>query len=95
MLDKMQYGTYFFFASLMVLAAIYVFFLIPETKGVPLEVMDRLFDTKPIWRAHKKVVDQLHEDEQHFREEIQDSGVFAEKEQVQFVEQRDTHVPEA
>ncbi|RJE24009.1 Sugar and other transporter [Aspergillus sclerotialis] len=89
MLDKMQYGTYFFFASLMVIAAFFVFFLYPETKGVPLEVMDRLFDTKPVWRAHGKIMSQLHEDERHFREEIQDSGVFAGKENVQFVEQRD------
>lgn len=41
MLAQRQYGTYFFFASLMVLAAFFVFFLIPETKSVPLEAMDR------------------------------------------------------
>lgn len=88
MLAQMQYGTYFFFASLMLLAALFVFFLIPETKAVPLEVMDRLFDTRPVWRAHGLVMAHLHEEEQHFREDIQDSGVFSEKGQQVFVEGR-------
>lgn len=88
MLAQMEYGTYFFFASLMVIAAFWVFFLYPETKGVPLEVMDRLFEAKPVWRAHGQVMSQLHEDEQHFREEIKESGMLGEKENVQFVEQR-------
>ena len=30
-------GVYFFFASMMLLSIIFVFFLIPETKGIPLE----------------------------------------------------------
>lgn len=88
MLAQMRYGTYFFFASLMVLAAIFVFLLIPETKAVPLEVMDSLFDTRPVWRAHGKIIAQLHENEQQFREEIQSSKVFAEKEPEEFVERR-------
>lgn len=88
MLAQMRYGTYFFFASLMILAAIFVFLLIPETKAVPLEVMDSLFDTKPVWRAHGRVMAQLHENEQHFREDIQGSKAFAEKEPEEFVEGR-------
>lgn len=86
MLAQMEYGTYFFFASLMVLAAFFVFFLIPETKGVPLEVMDRLFDSRPVWRAHEQVIARLHEDEQHFREGIQESKLFDDKGRGEFVE---------
>lgn len=42
----MGYGVYFFFASLMILSIPFVYFLIPETKSVPLEAMDRLFEIK-------------------------------------------------
>ncbi len=37
MFDSMYYGVYMFFASLMIGSAIFVYFLIPETKGIPLE----------------------------------------------------------
>ena len=70
MFSKMGYGVYFFFASLMILAVIFVFFLIPETKGVPLESMDDLFEVKPIRKAHKIVVQQIREDEERFRQDI-------------------------
>lgn len=56
MIAKMHYGIYFFFASLAVLSVPFVFFCIPETKGIALEDMDKLFDRKiPAWRAHKLV----------------------------------------
>lgn len=86
MLSTMQYGTYFFFASLMLLSAIYVFFLIPETKGVPLERMDRLFEAKPVWRAHGRILQQLQEDEAEFRREIEDSKLCDDKSREEFVE---------
>lgn len=54
------YGVYFFFASLMILSVIFVWFLVPETKGLPLEVMDRLYETKPTRKAHKIIMDELH-----------------------------------
>ena len=56
MFTKMGYGVYFFFASLMIVSVVFVFFLIPETKGIPLESMDQLFETKPVWRAHQRVL---------------------------------------
>jgi MFS family permease len=43
MFTAMGYGVYFFFASLMILSILFVFFSLPETKGIPLESMDRLF----------------------------------------------------
>jgi hypothetical protein len=33
--------------------------LIPETKGIPLEKMDELFEIKPAFRAHKIMVQRL------------------------------------
>jgi hypothetical protein len=35
MFATMGYGVYFFFASLMICSMVFVWFLIPETKGVP------------------------------------------------------------
>lgn len=56
MIAKMQYGIYFFFASLAVLSVPFVFFCIPETKGIALEDMDKLFDRRiPAWKAHQHV----------------------------------------
>ena len=37
------------------------FFFIPETKGIPLERMDDLFDIKPAFRAHGIMVEELKE----------------------------------
>lgn len=43
MITSLGYGTYMFFGTLMVLMGIWAFFFIPETKGLTLEEMDRLF----------------------------------------------------
>ncbi|CAK7232324.1 hypothetical protein SCUCBS95973_008221 [Sporothrix curviconia] len=56
---KMGYGVYFFFAALMICSSVFVFFLVPETKAIPLEQMDRLFATKPIRGAHGIVMEEL------------------------------------
>lgn len=77
MFTKMDYGVYFFFASLMILSSFFVWFLLPETKGIPLESMEELFMTKPIWRAHGQVVAKLREDEERFRHDIENSGFSA------------------
>lgn len=46
MFRDITYGTFLFFASMTVLGGIYVYLMIPETKGVRLENMDILFGTK-------------------------------------------------
>ncbi|KAI9041945.1 sugar porter family MFS transporter [Aspergillus affinis] len=74
MFAKMEYGVYFFFASLMILSIIFVYMLIPETKGIPLESMDALFEEKPIWHAHGRVLAQIREDEERFRRDLEESG---------------------
>ncbi|PLB35440.1 sugar porter family MFS transporter [Aspergillus candidus] len=74
MFDKMDYGVYFFFATLMIFSIVFVFFLVPETKGVPLENMDGLFEHKPVWRAHGEVIARLREDEMQFRRDVEEAG---------------------
>ncbi|KAJ5561915.1 hypothetical protein N7535_003622 [Penicillium sp. DV-2018c] len=90
MFTAMGYGVYFFFASLMILSIIFVFFLIPETKGVPLESMDQLFEIQPVWRAHGQMVAQLREHEEQFRHEIEASGIDVSKADAQQVEHSET-----
>jgi Sugar (and other) transporter len=76
---KMSYGVYFFFASLMILSVPFVYFLIPETKSIPLESMDRLFDIRPVSRAHATVLREIREQEEEFRHDAEGAGLSAEK----------------
>ncbi|OJJ49485.1 hypothetical protein ASPZODRAFT_129965 [Penicilliopsis zonata CBS 506.65] len=70
MFATMFYGVYFFFAALSFCAFFYAFFLIPETKGIPLEKIDRLFEIKPVWKANEILMEQLKEDEADFRHDM-------------------------
>ncbi|KAG4423887.1 hypothetical protein IFR04_003032 [Cadophora malorum] len=83
MFTAMGYGVYFFFASLMICSIVFVWFLLPETKGVPLESMDRLFskDLKPR-HAHKIILAELKEDEEQFRHNVQGSGIGLDKDEM-------------
>lgn len=56
MIAAMHYGIYFLFASLAVLSVPFVFFFIPETKGIALEDMDKLFDRSLPARSANKIV---------------------------------------
>lgn len=56
---KMGYGVYLFFASCMVVSVIWVYFLMPETKGIPVEEMDNLHERRPIRHANKLVMEEL------------------------------------
>ncbi|TGO90766.1 hypothetical protein BPOR_0051g00010 [Botrytis porri] len=63
MFSSMGYGVYPFFTSLMIWGAAFVFFLIPETKNVPLEAVDRLFQRGlPARRAHAVVWAELEQE---------------------------------
>ncbi|KAJ6451493.1 general substrate transporter [Mycena vitilis] len=44
---SMGYGTYLFFGLLTLLGGVYVFFVVPETAGVPIEEMDVIFGFRP------------------------------------------------
>lgn len=51
-LDQIGYGYYFLFAACSIVFPVAVWFIYPETKGVPLEAVDYLFEIRP-WRAHE------------------------------------------
>ncbi|KAI7914866.1 quinate permease [Pyricularia oryzae] len=59
MFEEWGYGVYFFFASLMFVSVVFIFFLVPETKSIPLEKMDRLFEIRPVHRANATVMSEL------------------------------------
>jgi len=87
MFATMSYGVYFFFASLMLCAVVFSYFLIPETKGIPLEAMDRLFSNEhPARKAHKIVLAELRVEDQDFRRQ----SVGMEKAGVEQLEDHNT-----
>ncbi|KAJ7114098.1 general substrate transporter [Mycena epipterygia] len=62
MFTSMGFGVYIFFASLMVISVPFIYFILPETKQIPLERMEELFEPgmKP-WKAHAIVMARVHE----------------------------------
>lgn len=51
MLCKMQAGIFFFFAAWIIVMMLFAFFFIPETKGVPVDVMvDKVWKQHWFWR---------------------------------------------
>ncbi|TGO89715.1 hypothetical protein BPOR_0097g00190 [Botrytis porri] len=80
MFKAMGWGVFIFFASLMMCSIVFVFFLVPETKGIPLESMDRLFSSEMKARhAHAVVLRELKEDEETFRRNVEGSGIGLDK----------------
>ncbi|PBP20162.1 putative quinate permease [Diplocarpon rosae] len=76
MFEAMGYGVYFFFASLMICSAIFVYFLLPETKNIPLEGIDRLFDRKlKATHAHAIVWRELQNEEEALTVNIVGGGL--------------------
>jgi hypothetical protein len=60
-------AVYMFFASLMLLSVVFVYFFVPETKSIPLEAMDRLFRARPARRANGVVMEELRVEDEEFR----------------------------
>jgi sugar porter (SP) family MFS transporter len=87
MFTAMGYGVYFFFAALMLCSVVFVYFLVPETKGIPLESMDRLFskDHKPK-DGHDIVMRELQDEELKFRENVEGTGLQMDKEKNEVFE---------
>lgn len=76
MFAAMGYGVYFFFASLMLCSVVFVYFLIPETKNIPLEGIDRLFDRRlKASQAHGIVWAELAEEEEVLRVGLEGGGL--------------------
>nr|BAD93826.1 monosaccharide transport protein [Arabidopsis thaliana] len=46
MLCHMKFGLFFFFAFFVVIMTIFIYLMLPETKNVPIEEMNR------VWKAH-------------------------------------------
>jgi len=85
-MGKSGCGVYFFFAGMMLLSVLFVWFLIPETKSVPLESMDRLFEIRPCSKANKIVMREVQEAEAEFREDAEGAGLSLEKTKIAHVE---------
>ncbi|KAF4127031.1 Sugar (and other) transporter [Geosmithia morbida] len=91
MFNAWGYGVYFFFASLMLLSVAFVFFFIPETKSIPLESMDRLFEFKPTWRANKILMGELHSRDRDSRHQVEEK-VSIEEQQISDEKSQDSSV---
>lgn len=74
MFDAWGYGVYFFFAAITAISIVFVWFCIPETKSVPLEFTDKLFEIKPVWKAHKKLMEELAAEDEEFRRHNNEAG---------------------
>ncbi|CZR56424.1 probable plastidic glucose transporter 4 [Phialocephala subalpina] len=89
MFASMGYGVYFFFASLLICSTIFVYFLIPETKNIPLEGIDRLFDRRlKASQAHAIVWRELSEEEEVLRVGLTSGNLEKDTLTVEQVEQR-------
>jgi len=85
-MGKNGYGVFIFFATMMILSVVFVFFLVPETKSVPLERMDRLFEIKPVWRANETVLAEVREEQAEFRHDAEGAGLSVEKTKLEHYE---------
>ncbi|KAF7188724.1 Quinate permease [Pseudocercospora fuligena] len=79
-------GVFFFFASMMIASIAFVWFLVPETKSIPLESMDRLFEIKPVRKANKIIIQQDRERDEEFRHDAEGAGLSVAKEKLDHVE---------
>ena len=52
MLCHMKFGLFIFFAVFMVIMSIFIYKLLPETKGVPIEEMSVVWRNHPYWSKY-------------------------------------------
>lgn len=67
------FGIYFLFGSITLCGLAFVYFLIPETKAVPLDKMDRLFEIRPCGKAYGIVMQEAQTE--HYERDDLDSKV--------------------
>lgn len=79
---KMEYGVFFFFASLMILSVIFIYFLVPETKSIPLEHMDRLFQMRPLRKANAIIMEELRIQDEEYRRNAEGVDLREKKQNV-------------
>jgi len=63
----------------MMFSVIFVFFLVPETKSIPLEKMDRLFEVKPVRKANGIVMEEILLQDAEFRQNAEGAKLHDEK----------------
>jgi hypothetical protein len=64
---------------MMIASIFFVWFLIPETKSIPLEHMDRLFAARPVRKANSIVLAEIQLQEEEFRRDAEGAGLSAAK----------------
>jgi hypothetical protein len=57
MIADIKYGVFFFFGTAVICGMTFAYFFLPETKGVQLEDMDILFESKGFARQKRKNLD--------------------------------------
>lgn len=60
MLCSMQYGVFLFFAGCVFLSGVLVYFMFPETNGVPVETAHAVFRDHPIWMKIAPEIQEVH-----------------------------------
>lgn len=71
---------------MMILSIFFVWFLVPETKSIPLESMDRLFDISPPRKANKIILAEDQKRDAEFRENVNGAGLTTAKEKADLIE---------
>ncbi|XP_009615105.1 sugar transport protein 10 [Nicotiana tabacum] len=52
MLCEMKFGLFFFFAAFVVAMTLFIFFFLPETKGIPIEEVNRIWKSNWFWKRY-------------------------------------------
>lgn len=60
MLENLTYGTYIFFGLLTSMGAVFIWFFVPETKGLTLEEMDILFGSIGVAAREQERWNEVH-----------------------------------
>ncbi|KAL7160198.1 hypothetical protein ABFS83_01G077400 [Erythranthe nasuta] len=52
MLCHMKFGLFIFFAVFVFVMTFFIYFYLPETKGIPIEEMSRIWKAHPVWKRY-------------------------------------------
>lgn len=74
-LEDIGYVYYFLFGTCSAVFPVVVWLVYPETKGVPLEAIDYLFEVKP-WRAHSYALQKYEVEYNEGRQSGEDSELL-------------------
>ncbi|KAK1566183.1 uncharacterized protein LY79DRAFT_572503 [Colletotrichum navitas] len=77
MLKNWKWGTYIFFAVFLAASVVWVWFCLPETKGVTLEEMDRVFGSNTA--AEDTILLEQARRDVGLTEDLEDNAIRSEK----------------